>query len=219
MANESNGKNSFRRGMDAFAKFLRSFPVTAILLILAGAMLIAFPEGALHILLRVVGVLVILYGVLQIFALLIGADYAGFGVLLFFGLLWDVAIVIAGTILIAAPDSALAFLAVIAGVYLIVDSVIKLYRILMARAVIAARFGIVFDSPALRVTFTVCCLMTLVAGILLLAFPRESARSMAILAGASLVVDGIQTVVYHLSGRKPKDKNAPIETTDYEDKT
>ena len=58
-----------------------------------------------------------------------------------------------------------------------------------------------------------------IAGILLLAFPRESARTMAILAGASLVVDGIQTVVYHLSGRKPKDKNAPIETTDYEDKT
>lgn len=175
--------------MKKFVRKLSSLPVYEILLLVIGLLLVVFPGTATQVVLRVIGVLVLVYAVYRVaFLLACYVRDAGFTFLLICELL----LATCGVILIVNPVGALAFLTSAAGLYLLIDCGVQLYRAVMwsGRNVL----GILF--PAVGIVF----------GLFLLLYPTNAANISAILCGIALLLEGAERLILRLLHRAAKPK-------------
>ena len=216
-------QNLFQKILHSFDEFRQGFPLVALLALLAGVFLIVFPETALTMLIRIYGAIILLYGLLRLFALLFGGVGDGMEILVVFRLLWVLFLLVVGAIFVASPSETASFLAVVAGIYLLVDGAVKLYRLLMSRAAIAAAFGLSIENTTLRVFYTTFCILTVSAGIFLLVYPKNMVRVLAVIAGVALLIEGVQGIVAFFAERAAKRKKESEENafvaTEFIDKT
>ena len=94
----------------------------------------------------------------------------------------------------------------------------------MARTLLASRFGLSIENAPLRAVYVAVCVLALVAGVLLLVYPKEASDALAVVAGISLVIGGMQNVVFYFANALAAKTNKPaasdpIESVDFEDKT
>lgn len=155
------------------------YAAVSLLLIALGAYIIIRPEVGIAAICGVVGALALIFGIIKI-AVYFSTEVRGIG--LGYDLSVGALCAIAGIILMLKPKGVVDLIQVLVGVYLLIDSVLKLQT-----AVDAKRLGI--DGWWITLIFTVICLGLGVTMLL-----KLGADLLMILIGVSLIADGLQNL-------------------------
>ncbi|MER5842133.1 HdeD family acid-resistance protein [Streptomyces prasinus] len=150
-----------------------------------GVLVLVWPEGTLHVLAVLVGLYLLVTGAFR-FVAVFGREEHGERLP---GLLLAVLYVLAGVLCLRHPLQTVAALSLIVGVVWLVSGILTLYTALVARDL--PHRGVVLGAAVLGI----------VAGIVVLALPAESARALTRLLGLWLVLLGLAEAVVALAWR------------------
>ena len=194
--------------------FLRKL-LSAIFLILIGICFFIFPFTSVRLLGMLAGIGAILYAVGRIAILIRLCAKENLPPLFIGEFSLSVLIAAAGLLLIFRTDATLSFFAFLAGVYLMAQAVIHLFRLMFFGASGAARDSVFWVT-------LVASSLALAMGIFLTFFPTQALRIAAIPLGILTELDGVSDLYTALRSRKKKhteeEKSTYIET-DFRDKT
>ncbi|TWE09406.1 HdeD family acid-resistance protein [Rudaeicoccus suwonensis] len=154
--------------------------------VLVGLLMLFLPRHTLTALGIVIGLQLIVIGFIRIWA--VGAFVAASG-LRVLGILLGVITVVAGVICVFRPGTSLLVIAIFIGIGWIADGVVEI--VAFARGDVAHR-GLALFSGAL----------TLVAGVIVLVYPRSSLVTLTQVIGVLLLIFGISNVAAVLTGRR-----------------
>jgi uncharacterized membrane protein HdeD (DUF308 family) len=173
--------------LKAFRSLWWLFVVFGVLTLAAGVILIVWPGPSLTTIAVIIGIFLLIDGVIDVIASIFGKG-EGRGVVAMLGVLS----LIAGVILVKHPFNALAVLVIIVGIWFVVSGV--------------ARFVAAFSDADSRGTNIAVGILDIVAGIVVLAWPELSLKTLAVLAGIVFVIRGIAFIYGGLQVRKlPQD--------------
>ncbi|KOG31399.1 HdeD family acid-resistance protein [Streptomyces resistomycificus] len=158
---------------------------SAVATLVPGILVLVWPEGTLHVVAVLVGLYLLVTGAFRFVAAFARADLGE----RLPGLLLAVLYVLAGVLCLRNPFQTIAVLSLIVGVVWLVSGILTLYTALAAK-----------DLP--HRTFVLgAALIGIVAGIVVLALPAESARVLTRLLGLWLVVLGLVEVALAFAWR------------------
>ncbi|MFF0111208.1 HdeD family acid-resistance protein [Streptomyces prasinus] len=153
--------------------------------VVPGVLVLVWPEGTLHVLAVLVGLYLLVTGAFR-FVAVFGREEHGERLP---GLLLAVLYVLAGVLCLRHPLQTVAALSLIVGVVWLVSGILTLYTALVARDL--PHRGVVLGAAVLGI----------VAGIVVLALPAESARALTRLLGLWLVLLGLAEAAVALAWR------------------
>ncbi|MEV1065246.1 DUF308 domain-containing protein [Streptomyces sp. NPDC050263] len=161
---------------------------SAVVTLVPGILVLVWPEETLHVLAVLIGLYLLVTGLFRfvsLFALFAREDHGGRVT----GLLLAVLYVLAGVLCLRNPLQTIAALSLIVGVLWLVSGILTLYTAIAAR-----------DLPHRGFVLAVAVL-GIVAGIVVLALPTESARALTRLLGLWLVLLGLGEAAVALAWR------------------
>ncbi|MGW7265943.1 HdeD family acid-resistance protein [Streptomyces sp. NPDC054842] len=158
---------------------------SAIVTLVPGVLVLVWPDETLHVLAVLIGLYLLAAGVFR-FVAVFGRDEAGERLP---GLLLAVLFLLAGVLCLRNPLQTIAALSLIVGVVWLASGVLTLYTAIAAK-----------DLPHRGVVMGVAAL-AIVAGIVVLALPTESARALTRLLGLWLVLLGLAEAAVALAWR------------------
>lgn len=162
--------------------FQKAMLVTSIVYMVLGLILIVWPDQARQIICYALGAAALLYGAYRIVDYFARHEHMEGGVQ--FGVALGIACAVIGLFLLFKANTVVAVLAAIIGVAVIIDSILRLQISLNLRRVTGGGWVALF----------VTAVVTLVFGILLLFNPFTAVKVATIVAGASLLADGVFTL-------------------------
>ncbi|WP_416983751.1 HdeD family acid-resistance protein [Streptomyces sp. T028] len=158
---------------------------SAVATLVPGILVLVWPDETLHVLAVLIGLYLLVTGLFRFVAVFARDDHGE----RLPGLLLSVLYVLAGVLCLRNPLQTIAALSLIVGVVWLVSGVLTLYTALAAR-----------DLPH-RGFVLAAALLAVVAGIVVLALPTESARALTRLLGLWLVLLGVAEVAVALAWR------------------
>ncbi|MFD4694344.1 HdeD family acid-resistance protein [Streptomyces sp. NPDC058463] len=158
---------------------------SAIATLVPGLLILFWPDGTLHVLAVLIGLYLLMTGVFRFVAVFAGE---GHGERLP-GLLLAVLYTLAGVLCLRNPLQTIAALSLIVGLVWLVSGILTLYAAIAAKDL--PHRGVVLGAAVLAI----------VAGIVVLALPAESARALTWLLGLWLVLLGLAEVALALAWR------------------
>lgn len=168
------------------------FVLFGVVTVAAGIILIVWPGPSLVTVAVIIGIFLLVDGVIDVILSITGKG-EGRGLVAVLGVLS----IIAGLIMIKHPFSALAVLVIIVGIWFIVAGVV--------------RFVAAFSGDEGRGTNIAVGLLDVLAGIVVLAWPDLSLKTLAVLAGIVFVIRGIAFIWGGWQVRKlPKDPGTGV---------
>lgn len=179
-----------------------AFAVLSAALILGGLCLLIWPGASVSVLCAALGVLSVLYGAVRLAGYFSNDLYR----LAFqFDLAVGILSILIGLLLILRTDRVLANLALVVGVFLLVDSVLRLQTALDARHFGMRRWWLVLLASVCGAALS----------LLLLLRPLDSALALTRLTGAALLLDGAENLLACLYTVRVPRRAAPdiIDTT------
>ena len=168
-----------------------------------GVTLIVFPEKSIDAICYIMGIAAIALGIIGI-VVYITKNEIKFNSLT---LILSVICIICGILLCIHPEFVKRIIPTIVGLFIIIDSAIK----------IVSTLNIKGKSPYWTLTFTLS-LIGLVLGILVIAFGDKVADIIAILSGVALLVESIESFIIFLAFKKhikSNTGNVTFESTEY----
>ncbi|MFI8303882.1 HdeD family acid-resistance protein [Streptomyces sp. NPDC085927] len=175
---------------------------SALATLVPGVLILVWPEGTLHVLAVLIGLYLLLTGAFRFVTVFARQGHERLP-----GLLLAVLYVLAGVLCLRNPLQTIAALSLIVGVVWLVSGILTLYTALAAE-----------DLPHRGIVLGVAVL-TIVAGIVVLALPTESARALTRLLGLWLVLLGTAEAVVALAWRaalrraRPRGPGTPAATS------
>lgn len=172
---------------------------SALVSLVPGVLVLVWPEATLHVLAVLVGLYLLLAGVFRFVAVFAREGHERLP-----GLLLAVLYVLAGVLCLRNPLQTIAALSLIVGMVWLVSGVLTLYTALVTKDL--PHRGLVMGLAVLAV----------VAGIVVLALPTESARALTRLLGLWLVLLGLCEAVVALGlrsalrGARPRTRDTPL---------
>jgi uncharacterized membrane protein HdeD (DUF308 family) len=167
---------------------------SAVMTLVPGVLVLVWPEATLHVLAVLIGLYLLVTGVFRFVAVFAREGHERLP-----GLLLAVLHVLAGVLCLRNPLQTIAALSLITGVVWLVSGILTLYTAISVE-----------DLPH-RGVVTVAALLGVVAGIVVLALPAESARALTRLLGLWLVLLGLAEAVVALAWRAALRKTHPPE--------
>ncbi|MEU1179156.1 DUF308 domain-containing protein [Streptomyces sp. NPDC005820] len=158
---------------------------SAVAMLVPGVLVLVWPDETLHVLAVLIGLYLLVTGLFRFVAVFAREDHGE----RLPGLLLSVLYVLAGVLCLRNPLQTIAALSLIVGAVWLVSGVLTLYTALAAR-----------DLPH-RGFVLAAALLAVVAGIVVLALPTESARALTRLLGLWLVLLGLAEVALALAWR------------------
>ncbi|WP_460063235.1 HdeD family acid-resistance protein [Streptomyces sp. YKOK-I1] len=158
---------------------------SAVATLVPGILVLVWPDETLHVLAVLIGLYLLVTGLFRFVAVFAREDHGE----RLPGLLLSVLYVLAGVLCLRNPLQTIAALSLIVGVVWLVSGVLTLYTALATR-----------DLPHRGFVLAVA-LLAVVAGIVVLALPTESARALTRLLGLWLVLLGLAEVALALAWR------------------
>jgi uncharacterized membrane protein HdeD (DUF308 family) len=165
----------------------------AVMTVVPGVLVLVWPKGTLHVLAVLIGLYLLVTGAFR-FVAVFGREEHGERLA---GLLLAVLYVLAGVLCLRNPLQTIAALSLIVGVVWLVSGILTLYTAIAAK-----------DLPHRGVVLGVAAL-GIVAGIVVLALPAESARALTRLLGLWLVLLGLAEAAVALAWRAALRKTHP----------
>lgn len=165
---------------------------SAVMTLVPGVLVLVWPEATLHVLAVLIGLYLLVTGVFRFVAVFAREGHERLP-----GLLLAVLHVLAGVLCLRNPLQTIAALSLITGVVWLVSGILTLYTAISVE-----------DLPH-RGVVTVAALLGVVAGIVVLALPAESARALTRLLGLWLVLLGLAEAVVALAWRAALRKTRP----------
>ncbi len=172
---------------DVFARLGHSWTWllgSAVATLVPGVLVLVWPEATLHVLAVLIGLYLLVSGVFRFVAVFAREGHERLP-----GLLLAVLYVLAGVLCLRNPLQTIAALSLITGAVWLVSGILTLYTAVSAE-----------DLPH-RGVVTVAAVLGIVAGIVVLALPAESARALTRLLGLWLVLLGLAEAVVALAWR------------------
>ncbi|MBQ0885611.1 DUF308 domain-containing protein [Streptomyces sp. RM72] len=157
---------------------------SAVATLVPGVLVLVWPEATLHVLAVLIGLYLLLTGVFRFVAVFAREGHERLP-----GLLLAVLYVLAGVLCLRSPLQTIAALSLIVGMVWLVSGILTLYASLVTENL--PHRGLVMGMAVLAV----------VAGIVVLALPAESARALTRLLGLWLVLLGLAEAVTALGWR------------------
>ncbi|MEU1690891.1 HdeD family acid-resistance protein [Streptomyces hirsutus] len=157
---------------------------SAVVTLVPGVLVLVWPEATLHALAVLIGLYLLVTGAFRFVAVFAREGHERLP-----GLLLAVLYVLAGVLCLRNPLQTIAALSLIVGVVWLVSGVLTLYTALAAQNL--PHRGVVLGTAVLAI----------VAGIVVLALPAESARALTRLLGLWLVLLGLAEVVVAFAWR------------------
>ncbi|MFB8777686.1 HdeD family acid-resistance protein [Streptomyces broussonetiae] len=173
---------------------------SAVATLVPGILVLVWPDGTLHVLAVLVGLYLLVTGAFR-FVAVFGRDEPGERLP---GLLLAVLYVLAGVLCLRNPLQTIAALSLIVGVVWLVSGILTLYTAVAARDLYMPHRGVVMGAAVLGI----------VAGIVVLALPLESARALTRLLGLWLVLLGVAEAVVALAWRTALHRAGPTGAQD-----
>jgi uncharacterized membrane protein HdeD (DUF308 family) len=167
---------------------------SAVMTLVPGVLVLVWPEATLHVLAVLIGLYLLVTGVFRFVAVFAREGHERLP-----GLLLAVLYVLAGVLCLRNPLQTIAALSLITGVVWLVSGILTLYTAIS-----------VGDLPH-RGVVMVAAILGVVAGIVVLALPAESARALTRLLGLWLVLLGLAEAVVALAWRAALRKTHPPE--------
>ncbi|MFI1044889.1 HdeD family acid-resistance protein [Streptomyces griseoruber] len=158
---------------------------SAVATLVPGVLVLVWPDETLHVLAVLIGLYLLVTGLFRFVAVFAREDHGE----RLPGLLLSVLYVLAGVLCLRNPLQTITALSLIVGVVWLVSGVLTLYTALAARDLLHRGFVLA------------AALLAVVAGIVVLALPTESARALTRLLGLWLVLLGLAEVVLALAWR------------------
>ncbi|WP_055629087.1 HdeD family acid-resistance protein [Streptomyces hirsutus] len=174
---------------------------SAVVTLVPGVLVLVWPEATLHALAVLIGLYLLVTGAFRFVALFAREGHERLP-----GLLLAVLYVLAGVLCLRNPLQTIAALSLIVGAVWLVSGVLTLYTALAAQNL--PHRGVVLGTAVLAI----------VAGIVVLALPAESARALTRLLGLWLVLLGLAEVVVAFAWRaalrrtRPTGPHTPVPT-------
>ncbi|MFI2437166.1 HdeD family acid-resistance protein [Streptomyces sp. NPDC018693] len=165
---------------------------SAVATLVPGVLVLVWPEATLHVLAVLIGLYLLVTGVFRFVAVFAREGHERLP-----GLILAVLYVLAGVLCLRNPLQTIAALSLITGVVWLVSGILTLYTAVSAE-----------DLPH-RGVVTVAAVLGIVAGIVVLALPAESARALTRLLGLWLVLLGLAEAVVALAWRAALRKTQP----------
>lgn len=157
---------------------------SAVVTLVPGVLVLVWPKATLHVLAVLIGLCLLLTGVFRFVAV-----FAREGHERLLGLLLAVLYVLAGVLCLRNPLQTVAALSLIVGLVWLVSGLLTLYA------------ALVTENLPLRRLVMGMAVLAVVAGIVVLALPAESARALTRLLGVWLVLLGLAEAVAALGWR------------------
>ncbi|MFF3930058.1 HdeD family acid-resistance protein [Streptomyces hirsutus] len=157
---------------------------SAVVTLVPGVLVLVWPEATLHALAVLIGLYLLVTGAFRFVAVFAREGHERLP-----GLLLAVLYVLAGVLCLRNPLQTIAALSLIVGAVWLVSGVLTLYTALAAQNL--PHRGVVLGTAVLAI----------VAGIVVLALPAESARALTLLLGLWLVLLGLAEVVVAFAWR------------------
>lgn len=154
----------------------------ALLIMGAGALLLIFPDESLTWAVRVIGIATMLLGILEIVRILAKKER---DIMFFLKMLTAVLGLVGGGFFLFAPDKALEYLAMCAGVYLMIDGSFKLQTSILSRRFRMATWWFVLAMAVAAIA----------GGFFLIRGLGWDAKGHAVFIGIFFLVDGLQNLV------------------------
>lgn len=173
---------------DVLARLGRSWTwilCSAVATLVPGVLVLVWPEETLHVLAVIIGLYLLVTGAFR-FVAVFGREEHGERLP---GLLLAVLYVLAGVLSLRNPLQTIAALSLVVGVVWLVSGILTLYTALAAKDL--PHRGVVLGAAVLAI----------VAGIVVLALPTESARALTRLLGLWLVLLGLAEAAVALAWR------------------
>ncbi|MFF9808741.1 HdeD family acid-resistance protein [Streptomyces coeruleorubidus] len=167
---------------------------SAVMTLVPGVLVLVWPEATLHVLAVLIGLYLLVTGAFRFVAVFAREGHERLP-----GLLLAVLYVLAGVLCLRNPLQTIAALSLITGVVWLVSGILTLYTAISVE-----------DLPH-RGVVTVTAVLGIVAGIVVLALPAESARALTRLLGLWLVLLGLAEAVVALAWRAALRKTHPPE--------
>ncbi|MFI6037475.1 HdeD family acid-resistance protein [Streptomyces sp. NPDC051315] len=167
---------------------------SAVTTVVLGVLVLVWPEATLHVLAVLVGLHLLVAGAFRFVDVFARAGHERLP-----GLLLAVVYVLAGVLCLRNPLQTITALSLIVGVVWLVSGILTLYTALAAEDL--PHRGVVLGAAVLGI----------VAGIVVLALPAESARALTRLLGLWLVLLGLGEAVVALAWRAALRKTHPTE--------
>lgn len=188
--------------MKAIKCLKAAFAAVSIIIIAIGMCLLIWPEVSAGVICTLIGVVALLYGVVKLIGYFSNDLYR----LAFqFDLAAGVLTIVLGALVLLYPQGIISLLPVLAGVFILVESVLRLQT-----SIDAKHFG-------MRRWWTILILSLggTALGILLLLHPFESGRVLVRMMGLTLVIDGAENLLAGLYTIKVPRRSECIETEEY----
>ena len=189
----------------ALKKLKLAYIAMSVVLFGVGLCLVIWPEQFASVFCYILGSLALVFGVIELVIFFL-KDISGvpYGYRLIIGLLSS----IFGLILLLKPDSGAVFFSMLVGVFIIIDSVIKLQASFEMKSLGAVRWWVNL----------LLALISAILGVLLVVNPFETAMFLLVFMGISLMVDAIEnicTVIFiSLVGKNAKNEEDAIVVID-----
>ncbi|GKQ39603.1 HdeD family acid-resistance protein [Streptomyces sp. A012304] len=167
---------------------------SAVMTLVPGVLVLVWPEATLHVLAVLIGLYLLVTGAFRFVAVFAREGHERLP-----GLLLAVLHVLAGVLCLRNPLQTIAALSLITGVVWLVSGILTLYTAVSVE-----------DLPH-RGVVAVAAVLGVVAGIVVLALPAESARALTRLLGLWLVLLGLAEAVVALAWRAAPRKTRPPE--------
>ncbi|EKX67236.1 putative membrane protein [Streptomyces ipomoeae 91-03] len=165
---------------------------SAVMTLVPGVLVLVWPEATLHVLAVLIGLYLLVTGAFRFVAVFAREGHERLP-----GLLLAVLYVLAGVLCLRNPLQTIAALSLITGAVWLVSGILTLYTAVSVE-----------DLPH-RGVVTVAAVLGIVAGIVVLALPAESARALTRLLGLWLVLLGLAEAVVALARRAALRKTRP----------
>ncbi|MBV1941863.1 HdeD family acid-resistance protein [Streptomyces sp. BV286] len=166
--------------------------VSALVTLVPGVLLLVWPDGTLHVVAVLIGLYLLTTGAFRFVSVFAHKEHGE----RLPGLFAAVLFVLAGVLCLRNPLQTIAALSLIVGAVWLVSGLLTLYTAITAK-----------DLPHRGVVLTVA-LLGIVAGIVVLALPSESARALTRLLGLWLVLLGLAETALALAWRAALNKAA-----------
>jgi uncharacterized membrane protein HdeD (DUF308 family) len=168
---------------------------SAVATLVPGILILVWPEVTLHVLAVLIGLYLLVHGAFR-FVAVFGREEHGERLP---GLLLAVVSVLAGVLCLRNPLQTIAALSLVTGVVWLVSGILTLYTVIVTEDL--PHRGVVLGAAVLGI----------VAGIVVLVLPSESARALARLLGLWLVLFGLAETAVALAWRAALRTTHPVE--------
>ena len=179
--------------------------IMSVLLCLLGVALLIRPDASVLLIGRLLGIGMILFGAIKL-AWYLSRDL--FRLAFQYDLAFGILLMALGVITLVNPDETIGFLCVMYGILMLADGLFKVQITLDAKSFGISRWWAILLAAA----------ATVVLGVLLVLRPGDGAQVLAMLLGASLLVDGVLNLIVALLTVKIIKHQRPdvIETDEFE---